>query len=144
MISKLVVAAEVNELCLSENWEFFFESAWGKADGYCSAMLAYLFLSPLVAAWLYPKLTLKEKYSVKEIMAAIGSIFVVLFLLFIALRGPSIYSIDDPTKAMRLILILGRSHTMFCMMYGALIMSCVVVGCVSTIIFLQTLIMKRS
>ncbi|UYB53129.1 hypothetical protein OCJ37_04015 [Xanthomonas sp. AM6] len=139
-ISKTITLMGFDDLCLGENWKAFTEAAWGGADAYCSAMALYLLLSPLVFLWMYSKARLQEVYDAKAVLIASGNFGIFLFLLFLALVGPSASSIEDPAKGLKLILILGRSHAIFCMMYGCLVMACVATGYVSVSIFWKSLI----
>lgn len=140
LVGKLSIWLKITDLKFIAGWKNFYEAAWGGADGYCLTVVSSLILSPLVLIWVCINSNI-QKISHKPKAFALGLCGLVIFIILstVTVLGPPLSSIENPSKGVRVILLLGRSHVLFSLGYGVMVAACVVMGYGSVAIMWQVL-----
>lgn len=118
-------------------WELFYDNSWGAAYGYSFAIIAYWVFSPFVIIWIRCQAEFQEISLARAWVIIMGGGLILFIMLIIAVKGPPVSSIENPTKGIRMIMMLGKTYPGFCMMYSGIVFSCIAIGYFTSTIFLR-------
>lgn len=135
LISKAAFELEVPDFGAFYGWKDFYEVALNAKNQYAMALTLYLAASPLAVSWIHSISSFQGTSRMQALVLSMGCALISIALFWISLRGPPVSSIESPTKGIRLIVIAGKSHATFCLMYGAFVLSFVATGYASALIF---------
>lgn len=140
LVGKLSLLLKIHDLQFIDGWKNFYKAAWGDAGGYYFTVLSSLILSPLVVIWVRANSDVKEIDNKSKAFAlGVCGLFIASILSVVLVLALPVSSIENPTKGVRLIILLGKSHFLFGLGYGIMVAACVVMAYGSVAILRQVI-----